>query len=100
MRTHVNFNRENKIEAMYGKSPVNVKVEPRSTFTFTRGLLFTVSISFTHVKCTCVRAEKFENCSSKKYQSLSLFGYLMVALLTGKENSRLKKKFLNTRTSS
>ena len=100
MRTHVNFTRENKIEAMYGKSRVNVKVEPRSTFTFTRGLLFTVSISFTPVKCTCVRAEKFENWASKKYQSLSLFGYLMVALLTGKVNSRLKKKFLNTRTSS
>ena len=32
-RTHVNFTRINDIEAMYGRSHVNLKVEPRSTFT-------------------------------------------------------------------
>ena len=36
--THVNFTRVHKIEAMFRRSPVNVKVEPRSFFTFTRGL--------------------------------------------------------------
>ena len=34
----VNFTCVNKIEAMYGRSRVNVKVEPRSIFTFTRTL--------------------------------------------------------------
>ena len=43
-----------KIEAMCGRSRVHVKVEPRSTFTFTRGLscmasiLFTVEIELNH----------------------------------------------------
>ena len=31
-RTHVNFTRINDIEAMYGRSHVNLKVEPRSAF--------------------------------------------------------------------
>ena len=35
---------------MYGRSDVNVKVERGSTFTFTRGLSYIVSILFTHVK--------------------------------------------------
>ena len=35
-----------------------VKVEPRSTFTFTRSLLYIASISFTGVNFTCVRSEK------------------------------------------
>ena len=35
---HVNFTRVNEIEAMYGRSRVNVKVEPRQTFTLTRAL--------------------------------------------------------------
>ena len=43
---------------MYGRSRVNVKVEPRSTFPFTRGLLYIASIIFTLVKFTCVRTEK------------------------------------------
>ena len=34
MRKHLNFTRVNKIETMYERSRVNVKVEPRSTFTF------------------------------------------------------------------
>ena len=42
MRTHVN-----KIETMFGRSRVNVKVEHRSTFTFTRGLSYIAPISFT-----------------------------------------------------
>ena len=40
MRTHVNFTRVNKIEAMYGRPYVNVKVERGSSLTFTR-ILFT-----------------------------------------------------------
>ena len=36
-----------EIETMYGRSRVNVKVEPRSTFAFTRGLSYIASISFT-----------------------------------------------------
>ena len=54
-RTHVNFTRVNKIEAMYGRSRVRVKVERGLTFTFTRGLSYIASISFMHVKFTCVR---------------------------------------------
>ena len=49
---HVRFTRVNKIEAMYRRSWVNVKVEPRSTFTFTRGVSYIASISFTHGKIT------------------------------------------------
>ena len=48
----------NKIEAMYGRSCVNVKVGPRSTFTCTHGLSYNASISFTHVNFTPVRTEK------------------------------------------
>ena len=44
---------------MYGRSRINVKVEPRSTFTFTRGLSHTASISFTRVNFTCVRTENY-----------------------------------------
>ena len=43
---------------MYGKSRVNVKVELRSTFMFTSGLSYIVSISFTPVNVACVRTEK------------------------------------------
>ena len=49
--------RVNKIDTMYGRSRVNVKVEPRSTFTFTRDLSYIASISFTRVNFTCVRTE-------------------------------------------
>ena len=38
VRTYVNFYRRvDEIEAIYGRSRVNAIVEPRSTFTFTRG---------------------------------------------------------------
>ena len=40
----------NKIETMYEKPLVNVKVEPRSTFTFTSDLPYVVSNLFKHVK--------------------------------------------------
>ena len=40
MRGHVNF------------TPVNKKLETRSTFTFSLGLSYIASISFTHVKLT------------------------------------------------
>ena len=61
MRSHVNFTRVNKIETMYGRSRVNVKVEPRSTFTFTRGLSYIASSSFTRVNFRCVRTEKLRD---------------------------------------
>ena len=35
---------------MFGKSSVNVKFEPRSTFTFTRNLSYIVSTLFTRVR--------------------------------------------------
>ena len=60
-RANVNFTRVNKIEAMYGRSRVSVKVERGLTFTFTRGLSNIASISFTHVKFTCVRTEKLRD---------------------------------------
>ena len=53
VRTEVIFNCfrcVNKLETMYGRSDVNVKVERGSTFTFTRGFSYIVSILFTHVK--------------------------------------------------
>ena len=40
VRTHVDFTRLNKIEAMFGREREHVKVELRSTLTFTRGLSF------------------------------------------------------------
>ena len=40
----------NKIEDVYGRSRVSVKVERGSTFTFTLGLSYIASISFMHVK--------------------------------------------------
>ena len=59
MRSHVNFTRVNKIETRYGRSRVNVKVEPRSTFTFTRGLSYIAS--FTRVNFRSVRTEKLRD---------------------------------------
>ena len=47
---HVNFSRVNKMEAMNGGSCVNVRVEPRSTFAFARGLSCVTSVLLTHVK--------------------------------------------------
>ena len=45
VRTQVNSTRVNKIEAV--TSHVNVKVEPRSSLTFTCDLLYIASILFT-----------------------------------------------------
>ena len=46
------FTSVNKIEAMYGRSCVNVKVEPRLSFTCTRNLSYNASISYAHGKNT------------------------------------------------
>ena len=54
----MNFTHVNKVEAIYGRSRVSVKVERGSTFTFTRGLSYIASISFMRVKFTCIRSEK------------------------------------------
>ena len=43
------FTRVNKIETMHVRSRANVKVEPRSTFTFMGGLSYIASISFTRL---------------------------------------------------
>ena len=43
------------IEAMNRRSRVNLKVEPRSSLTFTRNTSYIASILFKRVKCTCVR---------------------------------------------
>ena len=47
VRTLVNFTRVHKIEAMYERLRVNVRVERGSTFTFMRGLSYIASIFFT-----------------------------------------------------
>ena len=54
VRTHVSFTRVNKIKAIYGKSGVNVKVEPRS-------------ILFTRVKFTCVNTCKLRDSGNLPY---------------------------------
>ena len=46
---------------MYGRSRVNVKVEPRSTFTLSRVVSYIAYISFTHVIFMCVRTEKLRH---------------------------------------
>ena len=56
---HVKFTRVNEIEAMHERPRLNVNVERGSTFLFTRGLPYIVSISFTPVKFTYVRTEKW-----------------------------------------
>ena len=58
LRRHVKLTRVNKIEAMYERPRINVKVERGSTFAFTFGLSYIASILFTRVKHTCVRMEK------------------------------------------
>ena len=52
MRTHVNITRINKIEAMYGRSRVNFKVELRSTCTFVGSFSYIASMLFTGIKFT------------------------------------------------
>ena len=61
VRRHVKLTRVNKIEAMYERPRVNVKVERGSTFAFTFGLSYIASILFTRVKLTCVRMEKLRD---------------------------------------
>ena len=59
MRTQVNFTRVNNIVTMYGRSRVNVNVEPLSTFTFACGPSYIqVSISFRGANFTCVGTQK------------------------------------------
>ena len=69
--THGNFTRVNKIETMYGRSHVNVKDESHPTFTFTRGLSYIASISFTRVNFTCVRTEKYATVDTDPYGDCS-----------------------------
>ena len=62
VRTHVH-----EMDAMNGRSPANVKVELRSTFTFTRNLSCLASISFTHVNFTCVLMEKLRDSGNQPW---------------------------------
>ena len=55
MLTHVNFTCVN-LEAMYEVSRVNIKVEPRSTFRFTRDTSDIASILFMEGNFTSVSA--------------------------------------------
>ena len=66
VRTHVNFTRVKKIEVMYDKTHVNVKVERGSTFAFTRDLPYIVFISFTRVKFTYVSTLKLRNSGNQR----------------------------------
>lgn len=53
--TYVNFARVHKMEAMYRGSRVDVKVEPRSFFTFARGLSYIArSVLFKRVGFACL----------------------------------------------
>ena len=54
---------------MYEVSRVNVKVERRSTFTFTRGLSYIACISFTLVKFTCVRTQKLRDSGNQPIEA-------------------------------
>ena len=49
----------NKIQKMYGRSRVNVEVEPPSTFMFTHDLSYIVSFLFTQVHFTRVRESSY-----------------------------------------
>ena len=88
MRTHLHFTRVNKIETMYGRSRVNVKVEPRSSFMFKRGLSYIASVSFTHANFTCVCREKLRDrtarhlCVTNK-TGLLLVRFVFTAMLSG-----------------
>ena len=62
VRTHVN-----EIDAINGRSRANVKVEPRSTFTFTRNLSYIASISFTHVNFTYLLTEKLRDSGNQPW---------------------------------
>ena len=66
------------MKAKYGRSRVNVKDEPRSTFTFTRSLPYIASTSLTHVHFTCGRREKLRESGN---QPLSTFWTTLAKLL-------------------
>ena len=53
--SHVKFIRVNKLEAMYERPRVNVKVERGLVFTFTRDLPYIASNLFIHVIFTRLR---------------------------------------------
>ena len=68
--------RVNKIETMFERSRVNVKVEPRSTFTFTRGCSYIASILLiTRVKFTWV-AENLRHSGNQPWK-ISICGWIL-----------------------
>ena len=80
----------NKIETLYGRSRKYVKIEPRSTFTFTRGLSYIAYISFTHVNFTYFLTEKLRNSGNQPQ------GYVQnhqIAFARGRKPCRKNRDF-------
>ena len=60
-RMCIKFKFTNKLEAMYVRSHVSVKVEPR--FTFNLNTLYLASVLFTRLKFTCVNVRSQQRVS-------------------------------------
>ena len=58
----------------------HVKVDPRSTFTFTRSLLYISSISLTQVNFTCVRTKKLRDSGNQPLGWIFTDAFLATAL--------------------
>ena len=71
----------NKIQAMYERSRVKVKVERGSTFRETRDLPYIASILFAHVKITCVRALKLRDSRNPLFHLAHTFDFTFFSLL-------------------
>ena len=65
----------NKIEAMCGRSRVNITVEPRSTFTFERTLSYIASILFTRVKFRYVRKKNLREIGNPPLGGPALYSW-------------------------
>ena len=89
VRTDINFNwlYVRKLETMYRRSDVNVKVERGSTFTFTRGFSYIVSL--------CLLARKIGLACYKFYRNFS-FGRSYISRLARLVRRMNKKQSLLT----
>lgn len=65
-----------KIEAMYLRSRVNIKVKPPSAFTFTSNLSYIATISFTHVDFTRVHTEKLRDSGNQLVRGSKLLSHV------------------------
>lgn len=60
--THVNLQRVNKLETLYGRSRLYIKVELlRLRVVYRNRLSYIALISFMHINFTCVGKEKFSD---------------------------------------